>query len=279
MANQLRALFLGDADYAEFRDAVQLLAATSTLLRATDVEAALEQLDADDTPLDVIVVAQPFSGCVRSQDLEPLLVRAPLARVLVLSGSWCEGEPRSGMPLRGAIRILWHQWPARWQQELARWEDGGCPAWSLPVTATDDDRLFLAAEEPVASLAGRVAIVALEPTAGWLADLCRGMRLEPVVHSTRSTRSNDQPACDLVLFDIDSLRCDTQEEALHWARAWQGTPLLGLSSFLRHEDSEAWRRAGVRAILAQPVPVDDLRWHIAAQLRPAAQPRHLTRES
>lgn len=279
MANPPRALLLGDADHAEFRDAVQMLAATTSLVRAADVTAVLEQLDADDAPLDIIVVAQPYSGCLRSRDLEPLLARVPLARALVLAGSWCEGEARSGLPVPGAIRILWHQWPARWQQELARWADDGCPAWSLPVTATEDDRAFHAADESHAPLAGRVVIVALEPTAGWLADLCRGMGLDPVVRAPRVALTDQRPNCELVLFDVESLRCDTQQDAQRWVRGWQGVPILGLGSFLRRDDSDAWTRAGVRAVLAQPVAVDDLRWHIAEQLRPDARPQRLARES
>lgn len=270
---------MGHAEHAEFHAAVEMLAATSSLLHAPDVTAALEQLDADDTPLDVIVVAQPYSGAIRSDELAPLLTRAPLARVLVLAGSWCEGESRSGQPIPGALRILWHQWPARWMQDLARFEEGACPAWSLPVTATEDDRVFLSADEPLAPLTGRLAIVAYEPTAGWLADVGRGLGLDVQILSPRATFSAERTACDLVIFEVESLHCESPETASSWAEHWRSVPLIGVCNFPRLEAREQWLHAGVKVLLAQPISLDDLRWHITEQLRPKSELARTTRES
>ncbi|MBX3412319.1 MAG: hypothetical protein KF708_06335 [Pirellulales bacterium] len=268
MAPPPRVLLLGPAEHAEFDAAVALLAATSTLQRAADVPAALAAYETDDAPVDLIVVAQPHSGALRGGDLEPLLARAPLARVLVLAGSWCEGEMRSGLPIAGATRILWHQWTARWQQELARWQQNTCPAWSLPMTATEDDRLLQAADEPLAKLEGRATIVATDATAGWLADVCRGLGLATETLAPRAGFAAMRPACDLVIFEVEALRCDAPESAWNWARAWQGVPLIGVGSFPRLEDRAAWTDAGVQVLLAQPLLIDDLRWHIVARLRP-----------
>jgi len=265
MTIELRALLIGDDGHAEFRAAVESLAASTNLARTPDVQTALSEFD-DDAPPDLIVVAQPYSGRQQELALEPLRARAPLARVMVLLGSWCEGETRSGQPIAGATRVSWHQWTARWEQELARLAAGRCPAWGLPVTATDDDRLLHFADDKLPQLQGTVAIVALPETAHWLADVCRGLGLTPLVLAARETRRRKRPACDLLIFEASALAYDTRDEALRWARGWRDVPSVALCEFPRLEDRETWAAAGVGAVLAQPVLVDDLRWHIASQL-------------
>lgn len=269
MPGPLRALLIGDDTHAEFRMAVASLAETTALARSRDVGAALEQLD-DESPPDVIVVAQPYSGCFRVDEIDRLRIRLPLARVIVLLGSWCEGETRSGWPTTGATRVYWHQWHARWEQELARLAADRCPAFGLPVTATDDDRLLHFADDPPPQLDGTVAIVATPDAALWLADVCRELRLDPLVLPARDVRSRKRPTCDLVIFEVDALRYDHRDEELRWARAWHDVPRLALCEFPRLEDGEEWKAAGVATVLALPVLADDLRWHIAALLSAGA---------
>jgi hypothetical protein len=269
MTIELRALLIGEDGQAEFRAAVESLASTTNLTRAPDVKAALADFD-DDAPPDLIVVAQPYSGRQQELALEPLRARAPLARVIVLLGSWCEGETRSGLPIAGAVRIYWHQWTARWEQELARLAADRCPAWGLPVTATDDDRLLHFGDDKFPQLQGTAAIVAQPETGHWLADVCRKLGLAPLALAARETRGRKRPACDLLIFEASALAYDTRDEALRWARGWREVPSLALCDFPRLEDREAWAAAEVNVVLAQPVLVDDLRWHIAAQLNPRA---------
>ena len=57
---------------------------------------------------DVIVVAQAFPGQFSHQAIDRLRRLAPLARMVGLMGSWCEGEMRTGSP-----------WPARRADVLA----------------------------------------------------------------------------------------------------------------------------------------------------------------
>ena len=78
----------------------------------------------------------------------------PLARIVGLLGSWCEGEVRSGRPWPGAMRIYWHQWPGRWHAELDRLR-GACPIWGLPLTAGDEDRVPAMFDAPLPRRQGR----------------------------------------------------------------------------------------------------------------------------
>ena len=95
---------------------------------------------------DVIVVAQAFPGQFSHQAIDRLRRLAPLARVVGLMGSWCEGEMRTGLPWPGAVRTYWHQWAARCDRELRRLAEGECCSWTLPPTATEEERLLADAE-------------------------------------------------------------------------------------------------------------------------------------
>ena len=66
-----------------------------------------------------------FPGQFSCEAIDRIRTRAPLARLVGLLGSWCEGEVRSGQPWPGTIRIYAHQWPGRAEQELKRLEQEG----------------------------------------------------------------------------------------------------------------------------------------------------------
>ena len=113
---------LGDWEQAEFAPAV-------TYLRS-NVNLSLTP-SANDPDLILVVASRP--GRFSTAEVETLHRRAPLAKLVALLGSWCEGEVRSGHPWPGVTRIYAHQWQARLPRELETWQ---------PRTATEIDRLM-----------------------------------------------------------------------------------------------------------------------------------------
>ncbi len=105
---------VGDDGHPDFAEAVTLVRATA------DVGSALPE---------VIVVAQSRPGVIRRRELERLRRSAPLAGVVSLLGSWCEGETRTGKPAAGVRRLYWYEFPSWWQRQLALREAGRCPEW------------------------------------------------------------------------------------------------------------------------------------------------------
>jgi hypothetical protein len=83
-------------------------------------------------PPEVVLLAQPRPGFWPQSEVDALLAAAPLARIVVVVGTWCEGEPRTGRPLVGALRLYWHELPAWWRQSLACRARGFAPHWSQP---------------------------------------------------------------------------------------------------------------------------------------------------
>jgi hypothetical protein len=66
--------------------------------------------------------------------VEQLRRLAPLTRLVVVAGSWCEGEFRTGRPLTGVIRLYWYEFATWWRAALRRLEGGESPPWSVPLT-------------------------------------------------------------------------------------------------------------------------------------------------
>ena len=111
--SEISILLLGETDRPEFCDFPSTLESLGRVSRISELERAIEVLETGEITADVIVIAQSFPQQFSHGDIDRLRRLAPLSRILVLLGSWCEGETRSGQPLPAAIRIYWHQWHAR----------------------------------------------------------------------------------------------------------------------------------------------------------------------
>jgi hypothetical protein len=109
---------IGDVDHADFREAIALLRGQSRVVASAD---ALPEL---------IVVAQSRPDSITAAQIEPFRRWAPLAGIVTLVGSWCEGENRTGRPLPGAERIYWYHFPAWWQRQLQLLAERRCPDWA-----------------------------------------------------------------------------------------------------------------------------------------------------
>jgi hypothetical protein len=106
---------VGEAEHADFAEAVALLRATA------NVGPGLPE---------VVVVAQGRPGVVRRQEWMRLRRNAPLAGFVSLVGSWCEGETRTGRPMAGVERLYWYEFPVWWRRQLALRAADRCPEWA-----------------------------------------------------------------------------------------------------------------------------------------------------
>ena len=128
----LSILLLGDTDRAEFQDAWPRLGSWGAVWAFTEIAAATAALAAGKIVPDVIVVVQAFPGQFSHAMVDRLRRAAPLARLIGLLGSWCEGETRTGSPWPGAVRTYWHQWAIRCDRELRRLARGEWCCMALP---------------------------------------------------------------------------------------------------------------------------------------------------
>jgi hypothetical protein len=259
---EITVVLVGDTDRAEFREACASLEALGDTTTVPDLDAAAERLIDAPLPPDLIVLAQSRPGEFSSPGVDRLRALAPLARMVALLGSWCEGETRSGRPLPGVIRIYWHQWLPRLAQELDRIRCGRCPTWGLPATAGDDERLLLGSP-PRLARHGLVAIHARRfEAADWLSAACR-LGGYATVWLPPGWRTRVEGAAALVFDGSDFSGREPAE--LRRAGAELGPlPIVVLLDFPRAADRDRARAAGAAAVLSKPLLVDDLLWQLEA---------------
>ena len=219
-------------------------------------------------PPELLLLAQPRPGISDQAQLEALRSLAPLTRVVIIAGTWCEGELRTGQPSTGVVRLYWYEFAPWWRAAVAEWQANQPPAWSEPL---DDVRA--AQETAVAPLRERhdvvpaeVGIIAVDAVDfavfetlaivlapfGWRCEWLPRHRPE-IVQPTRPVAAiwdggqlSDGEAAALVSFAA----------RVHDGNA--AAPVIALLDFPRVEHLEAARTAGAAAVLGKPYRIAHL---------------------
>jgi len=238
-----------------------MLASAGRVVDAEDIEAAGRAIESGSIAADLIVLAQAYPGQFPQPAVDRLRRLAPLARVVGLLGSWCEGEMRTGKPWPAAIRIYWHQWPPRCDHELNRLLQGLCPAWGLPVTATDEERLLAEPPEMTATRRGLVAVAAHRfEMDDWLSAALRSRGYATVwLQPHRPVRVAGVTAA---VFDGDDCRGRDLAALERLVRVLGRVPVIALLDFPRVQDVRRARAAGAAAVVSKPLLPEDLLWHL-----------------
>jgi DNA-binding NarL/FixJ family response regulator len=275
--SEICILLVGNTDRSEFRPARAALETLGQVTSRPDAEAAADLLSSGQVTADVIIIAQSYPGQFSHEAIDRLRRLAPLARVLGLLGSWCEGEMRSGDPWPAPIRVYWHQWLPRCERELGRMHRGQGSGWGLPITATDEERLLLELVEPSAGqvqrdasglspMMGRQGLVAIHSRSyemqDWLSAVLRGRGLSTVwLRPPRPARVEGAAAA---IFDGSDCRGEELDELKHLRDmlgpppADNTAPIIALLDFPRIEDYHRVLGAGATAMVSKPLIVEDL---------------------
>jgi len=257
----LSILLLGDGNRPEFRNARACLDRWATVATFSDPDSAAAALaEGRETP-DVIVVAQAFPGQFSHAAVDRLRRLAPLARILGLMGSWCEGEMRTGSPWPGVVRTYWHQWVARGSRELRRLACGQIGSWALPVTATEEERLLVDTTEPRSQQRGLAVLHSRSSeTAEWLSAACRSRGLATIWR--RETTTDQVRGAAAGIFDGSDLSENECEELHDLVVALHPAPIIVLLAFPRIDQYERALSVGATAVLSKPPAVEDLFWEL-----------------
>ncbi len=265
MTQPLAILIVGDTGRAEFCEARRDLARWGAVTAAGSIAEAAVLLDDSLYSPAVIVIAQAYPGEFPAETVERLRRRAPLARLVALLGPWCEGETRSGRPWPGGIRVYWHQWPARAACELARIAGGLFSSWSLPATASEEERYLALSGKPNSIRDGLVAVISPHPAMqAWIAAACR--RQGFATAEVRPQSETSVGALAAAIFDGSEARGVELAELRRWVAAVAPAPLIALLDFPRVEDRDRALEAGAAAVLSKPLVLEDLYWQIEHSL-------------
>ena len=142
---------VGDTDRAEMRSVVDRLATEGVKIaeqRCAEVSAVEARLAQTADPPDLVLVCESWPDEFPADHVTRLLAAVPLARVVCLSGYWCESAARTRSHWPPALRVpIWTAWP-RIEREL---EICAGRRVATPSTASREELLLDAASIPVPS--------------------------------------------------------------------------------------------------------------------------------
>ena len=252
-----------DAEFAFVRaeiDAVQTWQAVPTL------RAAVDHIAAADDPPEILLLAQTHPGADDQAEVERLRQLAPLTRVIVVAGSLCEGELRTGRPLTGVVRIYWYEFAAWWRAALERLAGGETPPWAEPLTdlrAGHSIRLRPTSTEPRTNPDGELRVLAIDTTDYSTFDaLSAGLTplgWQCVWRPRHRPALNGQPAAahqspTAALWDGSQLDAEELTNLTVFCRRHNElhAPVVALLDFPRTEHTVQIQSAGAAALLAKP---------------------------
>ncbi len=250
-------LLVGATDRSEFRRARSAIDALGRVVCVRDTKSAVAAVGSGQVVPDVIVVVQSYPARFSHQEIDRLRRQAPLARVIGLMGSWCEGEARTGKPWPAAIRIYWHQWPERSAAELGRLRRGECSAWGLPLTATEEERLLLEADGRGTPRQGLIAIYTpVGEMEEYLAAACHNRGYSTVW--LRPPRFAHVQGATAAVFDGSDCCGEELARLRQLSETLHPAPVVAMLAFPRIEQHDRALAVGAAAVVSKPFRLEDL---------------------
>ena len=205
-----------------------------------------------------IVLAAAYPGQFHDVDISRLRCLAPLARIINVVGSWCEGEPRSGTPNAAVSRIYWHQFAARMATASMAAQQGQTSFWSQPATATEAEAIQRESSLPLTNPPRFVVIHSAQRcSSACLADLCRSVDVPAVV-----VNPDDGPfkiiGAGAGIFDSRHFQRTEQRELSRLVARISPAPAYLLANFPRQQDVRRAHACGASGVISKPFRVADL---------------------
>ncbi|MCH2115383.1 MAG: hypothetical protein MK171_10810 [Pirellulales bacterium] len=260
VGSQVHVLAAGPWHAPEFSELRMAVAESESWCHLDDVQEVIETLDTDQTAPDLILVAQPLPGQILQEAIDKIQRLAPLTRIVIVAGSWCEGEMRTGQPLSGVLRLYWYQFAPWWAAALSRISAGLYPHWSIPLDSAQAGRFVTEPASHQVALRGAIAISALDysvyatfaaalPSYGLTAVWARDWDDRELAGNFRGGIWDGGQLDDR---QYRQLRAFCQEMERH------GSPVVALLDFPRVEHGKQARQAGAQAIYGKPYIVSEI---------------------
>jgi hypothetical protein len=223
---------VGDSEHRDFAEAKALVQSTA------NVGPGLPEL---------ILFAQSRPGVIRTREVERLRRSAPLAGVVALLGSWCEGETRTGRPAVGVPRLYWYEFPSWWRRQLRLRAAGQCPEW-----ARADNCEWRIAD--CGLMSGRVVVeTARWETTAAIRDVLRSIGAQAVWSRPASAKSLVNEVAAGIWEGGQLNDAETAQLAEFCARlAVHNAPVIALLDFPRRDRCVVAQQVGATAVLGKP---------------------------
>ena len=260
--NSSQLLVTGDYWHEDFRQILQQMSAAVTLQPFESVvESNAKSQESLPTPFELVLVAVSRPDQFSNNDLQLLQTRFSPTPVILLVGSWCEGELRSGSPPMGIPRVYWHQWHGRFNAFESAIAQNKIHEWLLDGSAKEGERIIHDVKqlEPPREEAGVIAVSALtEQSFDMVADAAKCLGY--ACHWTEYLEwdGRNVPLPNLLCVDADSWASDTQKRIKHLQDSFGDLPCVLLLNYPRQEEIDQATCEGVKRIVSKPFRLSDL---------------------
>ena len=275
-----RILVTGDYWHSDFKDLIGGCSISTTLVT---VDKFLHLQDQDSTissspfateaTFDLVVIAQSRQGQFDQSLIDAVNAFAGATPVVMMLGSWCEGEIRSDRPAEGVKRVFWHQWRGRFSVFLDQLENDGVTHWHGPATETDADCIE-AANSSSGNLSHNHLTVGVS---AWNVEAYDS--ISSAINSfgwktrwvERSSLSSLAGAVNAVCIDADSLD-ENLERRITWLKERVfDVPMVLTLNFPRKNEVSDLRNMGVSHVVSKPFELNDLRIAISQSIESSTQ--------
>lgn len=245
--NTLQILISGDYWHEDFRESFARLDVPATMVPTERIN-----LVTSDT-YHLIVLAQSRRDQISQSTVDFLRAEMVEIPIVVLLGSWCEGENRSGKPLLGVTQVVWHQWESRFERFCIQLKDGLKSDWHLPLTASVSDRVRDFSPDAAISntLLGKKVLVSSEDSTTFesVADMlslyqCSGFWAE-------SPDTIDH-GFDAICVDGNGASSELIDRILGLKERFEDVPISVMLNFPRKQDMDSLMAVGVQEVVSKP---------------------------
>jgi len=259
-----QVLAIGPWQQAEFAAATAQIPLAEPWQTASDIDLACHILANCDLSPELILLAQPLPNTYLQAKIDHLQRLAPLARLVIVAGTWCEGEVRTGSPPAGVLRLYWYDLAGWWQAALRRLDTGLCPLWSLPFDhpfagrySTENPLLTPTVTEPTGTETTATETTVLVAATDYAVYETLAAALQPraVVFRWQAAETPEKAAAGI--WDGGQLSNRELASLTHFCRQVTG-PVIALLDFPRVEHLQQTRAAGATAVFAKPYIVEEL---------------------
>jgi hypothetical protein len=253
-ASPIQVLMVGPWQANEFGITLSEVAAAKNWQAVDTISSACAALDDSAAPPELLLLAQPLPGYYQQKEINDLQRRAPLARIVVVAGTWCEGELRTGKPPWGVLRLYWHEFAPWWTAAQLRLAEGQCPSWSLPLDSPGAGRFQPETTRGEAVLHRSIAISAADySTYSTFAAALRDYGLSAVQVRKDEAMELPQRLCGGIWVggQLDGQEVRQLKEFCQKIRDHRGQ-VVAILDFPRAEHVQQARDAGARAVFGKP---------------------------
>lgn len=250
---QPRILVTGDYQHSEF----SWMLNQDPRIRRIPVN----QLEALDGVFDLVVIAESVPNQFPGELIEKIQAKFPLAPMVALVGSWCEGETRSGVPRAGLRRVYWHQWEGRLAAFIDQFHRCGITSWHAPGTATTGDLILPVEGNCVGSTptGSVVAVSAIRASQFQVLNDSLARLDRDCLWLEQSWELPDLENFKGILIDTAAIDADLYDRIKKIRRLAPRSAMIVLASYPRIQEIQRLLDLGVCRVVSKPHTMDDLR--------------------